>query len=307
MITFNMHHQFQHIIIQLHTHTHTPTIAKLYAALQPWTPCLPIRGGKLKTAKNYSTSNPQLSFSSCTSNAYMHNNRTGNTSCNSLNSSYIWREASPNNFNLYSTSVSSLNAQAAMAAAHSGNASLPTSVSNSPYRYSIGSNSRSPEWRSVSEEKSAPATNKKSFGSKFKPSSSSSAASNYENVCYVTPLLPQRKNRNPIKIVKKNSQENVHMQNVGRRLSNDADLSDDQMPYGLYDRRTNRSFEAPSRDTIRRTIGTTNGPLRRSTPHLLSDDIYADTEQNRKSKRHSATWCCGNFMLKQWKKVHQYD
>lgn len=299
MIIFNMHHQSLHNKTHALTHTRTPPPPT--AALQPWTPCLPIRGGKLKTAKNYSTSNPQLSFSSCTSNAYMHHNRTGNTSCNSLNSSYIWREASPNNFNLYSTSVSSLNA-AAMA--HSGNASLPTSVSNSPYRYSIGSNSRSPEWRSVSEEKSMPATagatHKKTFASKFK----SPSTQNYENVCYVTPLLPQRKNKNPIKIVK-TSQENVHMQNVGRRLSNDADLSDDQMPYGLYDRRTNRSFEAPSRDMIRRT---TNGPLRRSTPHLLSDDIYADTEQSRnKSKRHSATWCCGNFMLKQWKKVHQYD
>lgn len=258
-------------------------------ALQPWTPCLPIRGGKLKTAKNYSTSNPQLSFSSCASNAYMHNNRTGNTSCNSLNSSYIWREASPNNFNMYSNSVASLNA----AGAH---VSLPTSASNSPYRYSIGSNSRSPEFRSVSEEKT---TNKKSLASKFK------ASSHYENV-YMTPLLPQRKNKNPVRIVKKNSQENVYMQSVGRRLSNDTDLSDDPMPYGLYDRRTNRSFDAPSRDMVK-PIESANVQLRRSTPHLLSDDIYVDADQNRKSKRHSATWCCGNFMLKQWKKVHQYD
>lgn len=261
------------------------------AVLQPWTPCLPIRGGKLKTAKNYSTSNPQLSFSSCTSNAYMHNNRTGNTSCNSLNSSFIWREASPNNFNLYSTSVSSLNAA-------TGNVSLPTSVSNSPYRYSsIGSNSRSPEWRSVSEEKSI--AHKKSLASKFK-----GASSHYENV-YMTPLLPHRKNKNPIKIVK-SSQENVYMQNVGRRLSNETDLSDDPMPYGLYDRRTNRSFEAPSRDMIR-AVDSNNVHLRRSTPHLLCDDICTDGEKHRKSKRHSATWCCGNFMLKQWKKVHQYD
>lgn len=216
----------------------------------------------------------------------MHNNRTGNTSCNSLNSSYIWREASPNNFNLYSTSVSSL---------HAGNASLPTSVSNSPYRYSIGSNSRSPEWRSVSEEKTI---NKKYLPNKFKPQT------HYENV-YMTPLLPHRKNKQPIKIVK-TSQENVYMQNVGRRLSNNTDLSDDPMPYGLYDRRVNRSFETPSRDMIR-GIESNNVHLRRSTPHLLSDDHYVDEDQNRKSKRHSATWCCGNFMLKQWKKVHQYD
>lgn len=258
-------------------------------ALQPWTPCLPIRGGKLKTAKNYSSSNPQLSFSSCASNAYMHNNRTGNTSCNSLNSSYIWREASPNNFNLYSTSVSSLNAP-------TGNVSLPTSASNSPYRYSVGSNSRSPELRSASEEKT---TNKKILANKFK------GTSHYENV-YMTPLLPHRKGKPPIKIVK-NSQENVYMQAVGRRLSNETDLSDDPMPYGLYDRRTNRSFEAPSRDMIR-PIDPNNTHIRRSTPHLLSDDIYADGgDQAQKSKRHSATWCCGNFMMKQWKKVHQYD
>lgn len=257
--------------------------------MQPWTPCLPIRSGKLKTAKNYSTSNPQLSFSSCATNAYMHNNRTGNTSCNSLNSSYIWREASPNNFNLYSSSIPSLNAQPV-------NTPLPTSVTNSPYRYSIGTNSRTPEWRSVSEEKTV---NKKTLANKFKGSSS-----HYENV-YMTPLLPHRKNKQTIKIVKR-SQENVYMHNIGKRLSNDSDLSDDPLPYGLYDRRVNRSFEAPSRDLIH-PIDSNNVHLRRSTPHLISDDIYADSNQTRKSKRHSATWCCGNFMLKQWKKVHQYD
>lgn len=192
---------------------------------------------------------------------------------------------------MYSTSVSSLNAP-------TGNVSLPTSASNSPYRYSIGSNSRSPEWRSASEEKT---TNKKTLASKFKGSSSS----HYENV-YVTPLLPHRKNKPPIKIVK-NSNENVYMQAVGRRLSNENHLGDDPMPYGLYDRRINRSFETPSRDMIQ-AIDPNNVHLRRSTPHLISDDIYADGgDQSKKSKRHSATWCCGNFMMKQWKKVHQYD
>lgn len=225
-----------------------------------------------------------MSLSSCTSNSFL-NNRTGNTSNNSLNSSYIWREASPNNFNLYSTSVSSLNAAPAIT-------SLPPTASNSPYRYSIGSNSRSPEWRSVSEEKTI---NKKN---KFK------ASSQYENV-YMTPLLPHRKQKHPIKIVK-TSQENIYMQNVGRRLSNDADLSDDQMPYGLYDRRTNRSFETPSRVRINHSAEPNSSHLRRSTPHLLSDDMYTEGKVP-KSNRHSATWCCGNFMLKQWKKVHQYD
>lgn len=121
----------------------------------------------------------------------------------------------------------------------------------------------------------------------------------------MAPLLPSRKHKHPIKIVK-NSHENIYLQNVGKRLSNDNLLADDHMPYGLYDRRVNRSFETPSHDMLVRDNDTTATQLRRSTPHLLSDDMY--TEENRnKSNRHSATWCCGNFMMKQWKKVHQYD
>lgn len=262
---------------------HTKTV------LQPWTPCLPIRGGKLRTSKNYSTSNPQLSFSSCASTSFLHVNRTANTSNNSLNSSYIWREASPNNFNLYGTSVASLNAPAAI---HS---SLPPSVSSSPYRYSIGSTQRTTnEWRSMSEEKSTP---RKS--NKFKAGNTSTV---YENVC-TAPLLPQRKHKYAIKIVK-NSQENV---NVGRRLSNnDFDISDDPMPYGLYDRRRNRSFESGgvtgNEFTDRTAIN-----LRRSTPHLATNDLYSNADRiDMKSNRHSNTWCCGNFM-KQWKKVQQYE
>lgn len=78
----------------------------IYSALQPWTPCLPIRGGKLKTSKAFSSSNPQLPFT-CTS--FSGHLPHCNTSANSINASHIWREASPNNFNLYSASISSLN------------------------------------------------------------------------------------------------------------------------------------------------------------------------------------------------------
>lgn len=285
-------------------HTHTPPLHNKYrienkhlhtkqnAVLQPWTPCLPIRGGKLRTSKNYSTSNPQLSFSSCGSTSFLHNNRTANTSNNSLNSSYIWREASPNNFNLYSTSVSSLNAPGAL---HS---SLPPSASSSPYRYSIGSTQRPNDCRSVSEEKSTP---RKS--NKFKASATATAAATvYENVC-TAPLLPQRKQKYAIKIVK-SGQDNV---NVGRRLSTEFDLSDDPMPYGLYDRRRNRSFESGGGVTGNDFTNRNNVNLRRSTPHLATDDLYANVDPiAMKSDRHSNTWCCGNFM-KQWKKVHQYD
>lgn len=81
----------------------------LAAALQQWTPCLPIRGGKLKASKPFSTSNPQLPF--ICGGGSSSNNYAGppNQSLNSLNSSYIWREATPNNFNLYSSSIPSLN------------------------------------------------------------------------------------------------------------------------------------------------------------------------------------------------------
>lgn len=249
--------------------------------LLPWTPCLPIRGGKLKTTKNYSTSNPQLSFV-CPSNSFLGNNAKnhGNTSTNSLNSSFIWREASPNNFNLYSTSVSSLQ-------------NATSSTSASPYRYSIGAHSRSPhEYRAVSEEKPSP-SNK----SKYKISS------HYENV-YVQPLLPQRKQ---IKIIK-SSQENVSWRDAGKRLSS-QERDAPKAGYILYDRRVNRSFEAPSRDMIIRPAT----PLRRSTPHLLADngddgdEIYQDASNSTTSNRHSATWCCGNFMLKQWKKINNCD
>ncbi|XP_063699124.1 rho guanine nucleotide exchange factor 7 isoform X2 [Culicoides brevitarsis] len=79
----------------------------MHAALQPFTPVLPIRGGKLKATKSFSSSNPQLPFNTCVpppQNASIHSSK------NSIfGSSVIWREASPNNFHIYSASISSLN------------------------------------------------------------------------------------------------------------------------------------------------------------------------------------------------------
>lgn len=242
--------------------------------LQPWTPCLPIRGGKLHSSKDFSTSNPQLSFI-CTSNSLANNKVNNTSSTNSLNSSFIWREATPNNFNLYSTSVSSLNA-------------VPTALPSN-YRHSVDTN-RFDEWSSVSEEKSL---GKKSSRHKAMPS--------YENACMI-PLLPRRRNEQ-VRIVK-SSQPSIYSSNIAKRCSssNDASKGVDMTPYVLYDRRTNRSFEAPSRDT---TAIATSGHLRRSTPHLVNDDD--NDKNNAHSNRHSTTWCCGNFMMKQWKKINNYD
>lgn len=105
---------------------------------------------------------------------------------------------------------------------------------------------------------------------------------------------------------------------------------------GLYDRRVNRSFETPPPIPLTEPHF---GPLRRSTPHLVADDADDDDIDNGLGDNHmdghrngeripfrsnrgatavsqagkdptarnSATWCCGNFVLKQWRKMHNYD
>lgn len=235
-------------------------------ALQPWTPCLPIRGGKLKSSKMVSTSNPQLPFI-CTST---------NNSSSSLNSSYIWREASPNNFNMYSASVSSL---------------------NTSYRYSL-SGAGKQEWRAASEEKRTTRSGIPKYD--YKP------GSNYDNI-YVnsstvnTPLLTTVKHKT--KIWKSNqTQRKPSFQQLQQQ---DTEQQQQQL---LYDRRLNRSFEAPQGYV--KSIK--NSQLRRSTPHLAgSDEMMSTTTQttNHPISRNSTTssWCCGNFVLKQWRKVNNYD
>lgn len=209
-----------------------------------------------------------------------------NNSSSSLNSSYIWRDANPNNFNVYSASVSSL---------------------NSSYRYSLG-HSGSPEHRSASEDKSASAAHtpkKQSLYHQLK----NKTISNYENV-YMTPLLPARKHKTVQPTITTTTRmwhhSPVSASGVGRQRSDSPTPQSQVQPIGghyfgrvggLYDRRVNRSFEAPPPPEMKLT------PLRRSTPHLADgNELRADG-----TARHSATWCCGNFMLKQWRKMHNYD
>lgn len=220
--------------------------------MQPWTPCLPIKGGKLKTSKHYSASNPQLPFMS-SSNLLGANSR--NNSSNSLNSSCVWREVTPNNFNMYSASVSSL---------------------NSPHRYSLGPNTGSPEWRPISQEK---AHRKLMHNLKNKLSFNSESL-------YSSNLFEPNKTK----------------QNYNRFWANVSPTRKvEQKPpkpgrgNGIYDRRLNRSFETPPKE-LKST------PLRRSTPHLGIDNVQPDN-----ISRHSVTWCCSNFVIKQWRKMHNYD
>ncbi|XP_049536510.1 uncharacterized protein LOC125951605 isoform X1 [Anopheles darlingi] len=126
----------------------------MHAALLPWTPCLPIRGGKLKTSKHFSSSNPQLPFTCSSLSSYLptgggggiKNSRT-HTSTNSINSSHIWREANPNSFNLYAASIATLNSgQQQFQQQHHQQQQKQKRA-----RYSIGGYG-STEWRSNSEE-----------------------------------------------------------------------------------------------------------------------------------------------------------
>uniref|UniRef100_A0A1I8Q7B6 Rho guanine nucleotide exchange factor 7 n=1 Tax=Stomoxys calcitrans TaxID=35570 RepID=A0A1I8Q7B6_STOCA len=262
----------------------------IHSALQPWTPCLPIRGGKLKTSKHFSTSNPHLPFLCNTGVQFpgAANVSHKQNSTSSLNSSFIWREASPNNFNLYSSSISSLNASigggagvgAGGAAGVGYRYSLSASGSGSAIPSGIGvsgaNNSNSPsmalDYRALSEERAT----RKSLN-RLK----SGFGSGYDNI-FMTPLLP-RKNKGSPKIVKSNYNSPQRLPPV-RNRSEDRQSSSSiskNMPNhpGLYDRRLNRSFET---GTSHRYAGYGGGymmgyglkstSLRRSTPQLPNED-----------------------------------
>uniref|UniRef100_A0A182NE90 DH domain-containing protein n=1 Tax=Anopheles dirus TaxID=7168 RepID=A0A182NE90_9DIPT len=126
----------------------------MHSALLPWTPCLPIRGGKLQTSKHFSSSNPQLPFTCSSLSSYLPNgsgikNSRTHTSTNSINSSHIWREASPNSFNLYAASIATLNS--ANGNQQSQQQQHHQKQQHQRARYSIGGYG-STEWRSNSEE-----------------------------------------------------------------------------------------------------------------------------------------------------------
>ncbi|KAI8114953.1 Rho guanine nucleotide exchange factor 7 [Lucilia cuprina] len=254
----------------------------IHSALQPWTPCLPIRGGKLKTSKHFSTSNPHLPFLCNTGvqfpGATNVNNKQNSTS--SLNSSYIWREASPNNFNLYSSSISSLNATGyRYSLTGSTGAGGVAAGAGGPVNNAINTSSGASglDYRALSEERAT----RKSLN-RLK----SGFGSGYDNI-FMTPLMP-RKNKGSPKIVK-NSASYQRPPTPVRNLSEDRQSStssvNKQLPNhpGLYDRRLNRSFET---STSHRYAGYGGGymmgyglkstSLRRSTPQLPADGVDSD-------------------------------
>ncbi|XP_037957338.1 rho guanine nucleotide exchange factor 7 isoform X2 [Teleopsis dalmanni] len=319
----------------------------VHSALERWTPCLPIRGGKLKTSKLFSTSNPQLQFLCRSGVGGTTGSRQSSTS--SLNSSCIWREVSPNNFNLYSTSVSSLNANG--------------------YRNStVGAGSATGVLnRAFSEERAT----RKSLN-RLK----SGFSSGYDNI-FTTPKM-QQKNMSPPRFTN-NAVHQAHLQMTPKRncsmehTFNNPTKKDGYSTPGLYDRRLNRSFEttdyryanyggiggggagsAGGGGSYMIGLGFQPTSLRRSTPHLIdhndcareellnSDDADGDCENDfgrcgvnpfgnsissdrnardiddfrngrnshhkvdGDSQNHSGSWCCGNFVMKQWRKTNNY-
>uniref|UniRef100_A0A182W9U9 DH domain-containing protein n=1 Tax=Anopheles minimus TaxID=112268 RepID=A0A182W9U9_9DIPT len=167
----------------------------MHSALLPWTPCLPIRGGKLKTSKHFSSSNPQLPFTCSSLSSYLptgggiKNSRT-HTSTNSINSSHIWREASPNSFNLYAASIATLNTANGGVQQSPQHQQLQQQQQHQRARYSIGGYG-STEWRSHSEESGRSANGGPRSMNTFKTASQSTTAyhnpiarsgSNYDNI-----------------------------------------------------------------------------------------------------------------------------
>lgn len=267
-------------------------------ALQPFTPCLPIRGGKLKSSKHFSSSNPQLPFLCSSISSYLnHNNH--NSSSNSINNSEIWRVASPNNFNLYSSSISSLNA---------------TPIKS---RYSMNCKT---DIRAVSEER-PPAYHRPQHLQQQQqpPNNLKKISSNYDNVYNSNPNSPLllRKNAQQKFWISKspsNSPPPPHPGSMAQRTYkqyNTIANKPAEKPTIIYDRRLNKSFETANGLMCENHNSPSSNQKnnlkalfrRSSTPQLNSTDLMMD-ENPRNSV--NSTWCCGNFVLKQWKKMNQY-
>ncbi|KAL7010452.1 hypothetical protein ACKWTF_016957, partial [Chironomus riparius] len=256
------------------------------ALLQPFAPCLPIRGGKLQSSKHFSSSNPQLPYicSSLASfiNNHHHHQHLSNSSSPSINSSVVWREVCPNNFNLYTSSISSLN--------------------SSPYklRYSTGKN----EFRAASEERPPKGFIDQKFHGNLKKIPSS-YDNNNTNSSANSPLISRKSSLQQNKIWGK-SQSPTPQQMKQKQFNTIAVNSREKSPF-LYDRRLNKSFETANgllteNMNCHNDKGMKNSLFRRSsTPQLHS--VYYDGNNPRDSV--ASSWCCGNFVVKQWKKMHQ--
>ena len=240
----------------------------------------------MQSSKHFSSSNPQLPYICSSLTSYInHQHQHANSSSPSINSSVVWREACPNNFNMYASSISSL--------------------SSSPYksRYSMGKH----DFRATSEERpptykaQPPVDNNTKYCGNLKKLSS-----NYDIHLGARPHSPLiiRKS-GPHKFWGK-SQLLTPQQTKQKQFNTITANSRETSPF-LYDRQLNKSFETANgllEDNIKcqNEKGCKNSIFRRSsTPQLHS--LYNDGNARDSV---SSTWCCGNFVLKQWKKMNQH-
>lgn len=293
---------------------------------------------------------------------------TKNHSSGSLNSSFIWREANPNNFNVYSASVASLNSAYSR---YSPQMPPHQQHQQQPPHYHHHQQQQYQPYQAATHVADSPTLPHSTANTPRKTSLyhqlKQKTASNYEAM-HLTPLLPVRSSRHnkptivagapgsagtkmwrqtsmaqPSTVATASSSSTSSAAAMGGNQPHQPrQRSDSPTPEpsssaalfcgagpttpllvghhfvrvgGLYDRRVNRSFEAPPPPELKL------GPLRRSTPHLAADDVMAGgggggaktgaagggAAADGSTARHSATWCCGNFVLKQWRKMHNYD
>lgn len=182
---------------------------------------------------------------------------------------------------------------------------MSSTVNNTSYRYSFGCGGIT-EWRSRNLDEKPTASSSNSSPSKFN-NLKYKTSSNYDNLYQnstscMTPLLTRKKFGSPNKIWRSSSNQSSPSTNLKKKSSIIDKQQHHQSPPMLYDRRLNRSFEAPQGLSSKLNV------TRRSTPHLASGDIDDSRFHTTTSRSSSTTsWCCGNFMSKQWRKVHNCE
>lgn len=194
---------------------------------------------------------------------------------------------------MYSTSVSSLNA---------------TPIKS---RYSMNPKC---DGRAVSEERPPMYNKPAAMGLKKNPS-------NYDNVYNSSPNSPLllRKNAQQKFWSKSPSQSPppMHPSSIAQRnykqYNTIANKPKEKTSF-LYDRRLNKSFETANglmcenhnnNNIVKNSM---KASFRRSSTPQLNSTEQTFTRLDEPNTRNSVTssWCCGNFVLKQWKKMNQY-
>lgn len=216
---------------------------------------LPIHGGKLKSSKYFSSSNPQLPYICSHINNHQHHQHA-NSSSPSINSSVVWREVCPNNFNLYASSASPFKSIRAASEERPSTCKVQTSNDN--------------------------VTKLCSGNMKKLPSNYDNYVSSGNN----SPILMTRKSQHKFW-----SKSPTPSQQMKQKQFNTIAASNRESTPFLYDRRLNKSFETANGLLAENSItyidnsGKNTFFRRSSTPtDVTSRDSVA------------SSWCCGNFV-----------